>query len=198
MNPVRLILTLLLFLGTTGASLAEDPAGIVLYLIADDEVYLLLADHAVDSDRGWSGFGGGGESGESPAETAARETEEETRGYFTRGDLLNGIKEAEPIFDGTFHLYFLEIGFVPALRVQNNHLKTKDQTYRERGPYAWIPYSEIARYIETNDPEQTGLINRDFLPQTAHTDWFWNVWLRNMRKAHRMGALPWCTMTDDE
>ena len=38
----------LLFLGTTSASLAEDPAGIVLYLIADDEVYLLLADHAVD------------------------------------------------------------------------------------------------------------------------------------------------------
>jgi hypothetical protein len=91
----------------------------------------------------------------------------------------------------------MEIEFVPALRIQNNHLFAEEESYRERGPYAWIPYSEIARYIENDDPDQTGLINRVFLPQTARSDWFWNVWLRNMRKAHRMGALPWSTSDND-
>ena len=80
---------------------------------------------------------------------------------------------------------------MPALRIENNHLTTEEEPYRERGPYAWIPYSEVAKYIENDDENQAGLIDRDFLPPTIHTHWFWNVWLRNMRKAHSMGALPW-------
>ena len=194
---MKLISTLLFGVGRFVTCPAEDPAGIVLYLTADDEVYLLLADHAVDTERGWGGFGGGGEDGETPAETAARETEEETRGYFDRNDLLIGIRGSEPVFDGTFHLFFLEVAFVPALRIQNNSLTTKEETYRERGPYAWIPYSEVARYIETDNRIQTESIDRKFLPEVTYSDWFWNVWLRNMRNAHRLGALPWCTSEDN-
>ena len=51
----------------TGAQ-AERPAGIVLYFKSGDDIFLLLADHR-ESDRG--------HEGESAAETAARETEEE-------------------------------------------------------------------------------------------------------------------------
>lgn len=197
MNTMKLISTLLFGFGTVIACLAEDPAGIVLYLTTDDDVYLLLADHSVDTDRGWGGFGGGGEDGETPAETAARETEEETRGYFDREDLLNGIKGSDPVFDGLFHLFFLEVGFVPALRIQNNALTNEEKTYRERGPYAWIPYSEVARYIETDDPTQIGSIDRKFLPEETYSDWFWDIWVQNMRNAHRMGALPWCQSEDN-
>jgi 8-oxo-dGTP pyrophosphatase MutT (NUDIX family) len=197
MNAMKLILTLLFGFGTTVSCPAEDPAGIVLYLTTDHEVYLFLADHTVDTDRGWAGFGGGGEDGETPAETAARETEEETRGFFDQDDLLKGIKGSEPVFDGTFYLFFLEIGFVPALRIQNNLPASDEVTYRERGPYAWIPYSEVARYIETEDPVQKGSIDWKFLPEGTHSDWFWNVWLQNMRNAHSVGALPWCPPEDD-
>ena len=71
-------------------AIAQDPAGIVLYFKSGNEVYLLLAEDAREG-RGWATFGGKAREGEHPAETAARETEEETRGYFVRGNLLKKI-----------------------------------------------------------------------------------------------------------
>ena len=191
MNSIKPILTLLLGLCAAGTSAAENPAGIVLYLTTGNGVYLLLADHTGDSDRGWSGFGGSGEDGETPAQTAARQTEEETRGFFSRSNLLNRISGTDPVIDGTFHLYFLEIEFVPALRIGNNRTHTEDEDYRERGPYAWIPFSEVEKYFDGDAQDSKKLIDRHFLPSNANTDWFWNVWLRNMHKARKMGALPW-------
>lgn len=55
------------------------PAGVGWVAETPRGVYLLLVDQASLSKRGWVLFGGGYEQGESPAETAARETEEETR-----------------------------------------------------------------------------------------------------------------------
>ena len=80
----------------------------VLFFKSGGEVFLLLADHR-EGDRGWAGYGGGPYDGESAAETAARETEEETRGYFLRDDLLAMIKDQEPVMDNGFALFFAEV-----------------------------------------------------------------------------------------
>ncbi len=188
------VLTLIITLCLSVTVKAENPAGIVLYFKAGAEVYLLLADHSSESaqKRGWAAFGGGANEGESAAETAARETEEETRGYFSRKELLKKIESQEPVCDGRFALFFAEVDFVPALRVANSEVDSEDRAYVERGPYAWVPYSQIEGYLENEiDPAHRHPIDPRYLPERRYTDWFWPVWLRNIRIALESNALPW-------
>lgn len=174
-----------------GALLSGAPAGMVLYFQTEDEVYLLLADHTEPSERGWAAFGGGSEDGESAAETAAREAEEETRNFFSRKRLLEGIVNESPVVDGTFHLFFHEIDFVPARRIQNNPLNTDDFSYHERKNYAWVPYSEIRSYLSDDDGDERKVLDERYLPAETTTGWLWGVWVRNMRVAFEAGAIPW-------
>jgi len=185
----------ILILCVLGASVhAEGPAGIVLYFKSGEEVFLLMADHVSETShsRGWAAFGGGAEVGESAAETAARETEEETRGYFSSESLYDKIRDATPVLDGTFSLFFAEVTFVPAVRVQNNHPPANERYYVERGPYAWIPFSVVRQFlVQTTDMKRIHEIGERFLPSERNTDWFWTVWIRNLRKAVEADALPW-------
>ena len=171
---------------------AERPAGMVLFFKSGEEVFLLLADHR-EKDRGWAGYGGGPYDGESPAETAARETEEETRGYFLRDDLLAMIKDQEPVIDdGGFALFFAEVPFVPAQLVTNNPLPNGNESYVERGPYAWIPYSELEPCLKSPvEPEERPPIEKRFLPRERHTSWYWPVWLSSVRRAVETNSIPW-------
>jgi len=189
----KCILTILaLVFIVCGRATAQNPAGIVLYFKSGNDVYLLLAEDARKT-RGWAAFGGGAHKGESLAETAARETEEETRGYFIQADLLKVIEKQIPVIDdNTFALFFAEIDFVPAQRVTNHQPATEDRSYFEGGPYAWIPFSEIEDYVQAKvDRDQKYLIDKRFLPLGSETDWLWPVWLGNMRKAVEKNALPW-------
>lgn len=176
------------------AAHAEHPAGAALFFKSAGEVYLLLADHAGKvAHRGWATFGGKPHDGESPAQTAARETEEETRGFFLQSDLLRRIADRPPILanDG-FASFFIEIPFVPVQRIENNRTPEDDPFYTERGPYAWIPFSEIEKYLQTEiDNEQNYAIDKRFLPAGNNSDWFWPVCLTSLRNAMKNGALPW-------
>ena len=181
----------LIVAGSCSAVQAEGPAGMVLYFQSGAEVFLLLADHR-ETDRGWAGYGGGPDEGESAAETAARETEEETRGYFLREDLLARIKDQEPVIDNDFALYFAEIPFVPAQLVTNNPLPSDDESYVERGPYAWIPYSEVQPYLKGPvEPEEKHPIEERLLPGKRYTSWYWQVWLGSVRRAVETNSIPW-------
>ena len=175
-----------------GQAIAQNPAGIVLYFKSGNKVYLLLAEDARNI-RGWAAFGGGAREGENSAETAAREAEEETRGYFAQADLLKKIEKQVPVIDDNrFAIFFAEIEFVPAQRVTNHQPATKHRAYFEKGPYAWIPFSEIEDYVQTNvDRDRKYLIDKRFLPLGSETDWFWPVWLGSVRKAVEKNTLPW-------
>lgn len=179
-----------LAVASTGA-VAEPPAGMVLYFESGGEVFLLLAEHA-GSQRGWAGFGGGGRTGETLAETAAHKAEEESRGYFKRADLLKRIAGQEPVMDGEFAAYFAKVDFVPAPAVQKHQPPENTDAYLERGTFAWIPYSAVAPYLtEDIDREKRYPVPDAYLPPGSETTWFWRAWLGNMRKAIVAGALPW-------
>lgn len=185
----RLILLLICLLWQS-QSVATNPAGIVMYMTTADEVYLLLADHR-GSSRGWGAFGGGAENGENRMETAARETEEETRGFFKKEELLKKLEGRKPFIDGKFHMYFLEIDFVSAQRITNNELPERKKPYKERGPYAWIPYSELKKYLIGKTGEKTYYIDKRYLPKRAKRDYFWKVWVSNMVEAYKSKSIPW-------
>ena len=181
----------LLLLALCGSGVAQQPAGMVLYFQSGDEVYLLLAEHA-GSQRGWAGFGGGPREGEMVAETAAHKTEEESRGYFKRSDLLRGIGDQEPLMDGDFASYFVEVYFVPAPAVMNHPVPEETDAYLERSTFAWIPYSAVEGYLQEDiDRKKNYTIDPAYLPAGSQTQWFWPLWLGNMRKAVVTQALPW-------
>ncbi len=188
---IRLSFAFVLLLAICGPALAQNPAGALLYFESGDEVYLLLAeDHK--KIRGWAGFGGGAKEGESLAETAARETEEETRGYFARADLMKKIAEQEALMDNRFALFFAEIDFVPAQLLSNLQPPAVDAAYAESGPYAWIPFSQVEGYLQSDvNGEMKYPVDKKFLPPGCKTDWFWPVWLHTVRKAVEKKALPW-------
>lgn len=190
-----IILSIFIFITLcSGHVFAGMPAGIALYLRSGNETYLLLADHSFNSQqkRGWAGFGGAADKGETPAQTAARETEEETRGYFKKEFLIDRLKGKEPLIDDGFVLFFVEINFVPAQRIGNNSELDADFSYYERGPYAWIPFSDIQKHLkERIQKNKTYNVDIDYLPPDCHSRHYWSAWLGNIKAALDRGKLPW-------
>ncbi len=170
---------------------AEGPAGILLYCRHGQEVFLLLADDR-DRSRGWGSFGGGAHRGETLQETATRETEEETRSYFSRTWLKQQVSVQHPLVYDGFASYFVEVPFVPAQRVMNNPTDEKDISNVERQFYAWIPFSEIEGLLHKENPTPADLrMNPLYVPPGCESDFFWSIWIRSMRNAMINKAFPW-------
>lgn len=158
----------------------------VLYFQNDDEVFLLLGEDR--DERGWSAFGGGAHEGESVKETAARETSEETRGYFKKDWLLEQLEGKVAVKSNGFHLFFVEVPFVPAMRVTRNEISEKTESaLTEMSHFAWVPVSDLEQVLAG----QSEAIEERFLPTTSKSDFYWSIWLANMRDAYRHRACPW-------
>jgi len=189
----HMILGLVVLMFWCGAALAEGPAGTVLYFKSGGEVFLLLAEHH-DSSRGWAGFGGGAQKGETLAQTAATKTHEESRGYFKREDILEKIKGQDPLVVGDFATYFVEVAFVPVAAIMNNAIPKDNDGYAERSTFAWVPYSSLAGFLN-EDLSRNRLVkymvDPVYLPATSETQWLWPAWLRAMRVAVATNTLPW-------
>jgi len=155
-------------------ALAEGPAGIVLYHHDGAKVQLLL-DHA-HKYLGWASFGGSAKEGETVEETAARETEEETRGYFKRAWLYAQITESRPARSNGFTMYFVAAPFVPARQVMDHPVDENNLSLTERTHFAWIPLSELADVMEQDSPHREAFkINPAYLPPGCKTDYFQSV-----------------------
>ena len=111
---------------------------------------------------------------------------------FCGDDLLALIKGQKPVIDNGFALYFAEVPFVPAPLVTNNPLPSDDESYVERGPYAWIPYSELEPYLKGPvKPEDRYPIEERLLPGERYTSWYWPVWLGSVWKSVETNSIPW-------
>lgn len=187
-RPIALLLALLL---GTAASFAEAAcgAGTVLYFKADGRTWLLLADHQhwLQRDRGWAAFGGLC-ADESPEAAAARETEEETRGYFRREQILPLLEASPRLRTSDYTTWFVEVGFVPAVRVSNHSPPSADGAYYERGPFAWVPLSEVWSAIDAGRPR--ALLPTQYLPGKRRTDWLYGAFVRALLTARQRGLLP--------
>ena len=186
-------LALALILVSSMHARAEQPAGTVLYFKSGKEVYLLVAEHA-NSSRGWAGFGGGDQEGESYAQTAARKTHEETRGYFASEQILAKIQGQAPLMDGSYATYFAEVPFVPIPVIAQTVIPEEADldAYGERSAFAWIPFSAIEPYLrEDIDRKNRYPIDARYLSVGSKMPLFWPIWLTNMRKGVVEKALPW-------
>ena len=166
-------------------------AGTVLYFTFKSEAYLLLADHSLTGQRhrGWSGFGGLCD-GEPVAVAAARETEEETKGFYSRKEIFAKLSSSAKIRVGDFTTFFVEVDYVPAIRLNNQKPSAPSAAYAERGPYAWIPYAVVRQAFEKRQSGQAH-IPGEYLPTGSQTDWFFEPFLTSLRTAKKAGILPW-------
>ena len=184
---MKSFLLLLFGLLLSGSLWAEGPAGIVLYYQSGEETFLLLGEDR-EEQRGWSAFGGGANKGESVKETAARETSEETRGYFEKAWLLGELAEKMPVKSKGYNMFFVEVPFVPAVRVARNELANESNgALREMSRYAWVPVSDL----ETVLAGKRESIDERFLPEASKRANYWKIWLKNMRDAYEQLACPW-------
>ena len=166
-------------------------AGTVLYFKFKHETYLLLADHnwSYQRTRGWSGFGGRCD-GELPDSAAARETNEETKGFYSRKEILAKLDPQASIRVADFTTYFLEVDFMPANVINNYEASHKSTGYHERSPYAWVPISAIWQAFENKKSGRICLPTK-FLPPEANTDWLFEPFVTSLLAARSGGILPW-------
>ena len=102
-----------------------------------------------------------------------------------------------PVTDESgYTFFFYEVEFIPAQRLTNHRPLLDDLKYNERGPYAWIPYSDISKYLSVEiDKNRTYPIDKRFLPVNCTSDWYWWKFLRNLRVAKKTKSIPWQEVT---
>lgn len=169
----------------------SGPAGIVLYCRHQGEIHLLLANDRFGA-RGWGGFVGGNKKGESTAMTAARETHEETRGYYDRMKLYRKIADEKPVRLWGCHWYFAEVPYVPATRIMDHRIPLLNPAYMETQHYAWVPLREIQPLLVKRALTDADLrLNPRHLQENSRSTFYWRVWMDNMRQLQLKDAFPW-------
>ena len=157
----------------------ERAAGIVIYTKANDEIQILLADHRINTTRGWGTFGGCVDNGETIAAAALRELHEETRCALPQ---TLSIDEATPnVTIGHFTSYALKVPHQANEQIANAppNEHCTGLAARERGPWAWFALdtlmNDLAQSADNNPP-----FPEQLLPQ-AHNRWFWTKSLQVIR-----------------
>jgi len=173
-----------------GVAFGQGPAGMVLYAKKGGEVLLLVASHRA-STRGFAAFGGKAEEGENSLETAARETEEETRGYFKRVWLKEKVGKGEPVVEFGYSMYFVEVPWVDVKEIEKMKLPGgKGGFMEERVFYVWVPAKDVFRVLDGGAGVLLkGKVGEGLLPEGAKQDYYWRIWLAQMFDAKSKGKL---------
>ena len=169
----------------------SGPAGILLYCRLDGEILILVANDRLGM-RGWAGFGGGDKKGETAAMTAARETCEETRGYFKEQWLLQKISGQKPFKLWGYNFYFAQVSYVSVAKIMNHPVAFLNPAYLETQHYAWVPFSEIEPLLSKTSLKPVELrLDPRHLQKGSRSHSYWLVWINNMRQLHLKNAFPW-------
>jgi 8-oxo-dGTP pyrophosphatase MutT (NUDIX family) len=185
LQAVLFCLFAVVLLSCSGEKLC-DAAGTIIYSKHQGEIWLLLADHK-NNKRGWASFGGGCRKRETAVDAAARETWEETRGYFSREEILQKINPEEPVETDGYIAYLVEVEFVESDAISENRLPKKETGFRERGPYAWIALEDVFKVMDSGDPSWS--VAPELLPKNKHP-WLYNKFLNSVFVARQLGYLP--------
>jgi 8-oxo-dGTP pyrophosphatase MutT (NUDIX family) len=184
-----LLILAYLITGTATAH-AACGAGTVLYTRDGDTTWLLLADHVhwFQRNRGWAAFGGLCDD-DTPQEAAARETEEETRGFFARAAIRERIEEAKRLRTGDYYTWFVEVDHIPAEQITQHTPPRQQSSYYERGPFTWVPLNVIWQSIDQHYPGRVWLPSQ-YLPQRRNTSWLHDAFVASMITARKNHLLP--------
>ncbi len=150
--------TVALFAVQSGAQVEYVNAGVLPYSTATGEVTVLLGFDAGEGH--WSDFVGTCTPGETPAQTAARQFEEETRGGYQISDISQRLQGVAPIEIGNTRIFLIEVPQVSARQLER---LSKDRGF-EKTDYCWVPLLELLESIDDRGP------NRARVPESCIAD----------------------------
>jgi len=137
-----------LFAMQSGAQVEYVNAGVLPYSTATGEVTVLLGFDAGEGH--WSDFVGTCTPGETPAQTAARQFEEETRGGYQLADISRRLQGAAPVEIGNTRIFLIEVPQVSARQLER---LSKDRGF-EKTDYCWVPLLELLESIDDRGPDR--------------------------------------------
>ena len=120
-------------------------AGVLPYSTETGEIMVLLGYDA--DDKHWSDFVGVCTPGERPAQTAARQFEEETRGAYQLGDIARRLQGKSPVEVGNTRIFLLEVPMVSGTQLSR---LAKDRGFRE--PLDLGPDAAVQLYCLLAEP----------------------------------------------
>jgi len=124
--------------------------------------------------------------------TAARETSEETRGYYNQAGLLKMISGQKPIRQSGFSLYFAEVPYVSAKKIMAHPIKRWSPGYFETQHYAWVPFFEIEPLLTKNNLTESDLqLHPRHLQRTSRSKVYWKVWIDQLKQVQMNDGFPW-------
>ena len=139
-------------------------SGLLPIAVHNNTIYFLIGRENKHNDSpGWSDFGGGMESGETPMDTCLREVEEETAGFIQKAVILKSIQKHGTL---TFHMKTGQLDYHTTLVIidydplmpihfNNNHqfIEThfpkivKSSVFFEKDKMKWVTFSEMKRNL---------------------------------------------------
>ncbi len=182
--PLFLLFSVLLSQNSIAAG-----AGVLVYCQQKSEVLVLIADHVKPSQvtRGWSSLGGTIQENETPLAAAIREVVEETHGVIHEQVLYKHTDKSKKVVTPGFTIFFAK---TPCYSIEAFNQKINSaEAVVERGPYLWLPVTQIHQAVKDFSQQQASLpksqspkvsLAQALIPQKAQTDWYFNAFLAAM------------------
>ena len=171
-----ILIASLLFSGTA----FSGSAGVIPYACIQDGAYVLLAFDPKPNRQAYAAFSGGDKKGESVADTAAREFNEETRCVFDTPD-ASLLSTMTPSVDHGHTTFVAEVPFVSPLKFADNPCDAN----LERSDWLWVRWSDLHKALsgDESEPRVVSSLSHKYIS-------IWDKAASSMRGAMRDGLLP--------
>ncbi len=157
------------------------PAGVIPYsCLKGDGAYFLMAYDPAPGRNAYAAFGGSARSGETTADTAAREMREETGCSFDT-PTEQQLAEAVPSKDHGYTVYVAEVPFISPLVIAESSCGG----VQERSDWLWVRWADLHRALETDEasPRVVASLAHKYID-------IWDKSASSLRAAMNDGLLP--------
>ncbi|MEM8565570.1 MAG: hypothetical protein AAGF85_03870 [Bacteroidota bacterium] len=153
----------------------------------DTTIFLLLADHLKDKQRGWASLGGTYEEGDTSAlHTAILETYQESKTFYKKNLLMERIDPEDyvDVVKNNYRAYLLKLDAIDIKGLLAQDAPNDSSIYNERGHYVKVDLDKVLSAIENSfDKEKIVIDTAGFKRPRASTDYLYKAFVKSLELA---------------